>query len=293
MIVLAVALCVVTPLLGQSPVKVYISVDMEGVVGAVTQDQLGPTGFEYGKFRELMTAEALAAIEGAREGGATQFVVVDSHGNGESLLIDRFPSDVQIIRGFPRPHGMMEGIDSSFAAVLFVAYHASTTSSSGVRAHTISSANLAAVRLNGTPMPEAGINAAVAGHFGVPVVMISGDDVAVREARSIIGSIAAAIVKRAIGFHAAQTMTPEAALAAIRQAAKEGVARRAEFKPYVLGKPVRVEVTFKNYRPAEVLSWMPAVERADAHTVRFAAKDASEVARFLSFVTNYQPDLTP
>src|ERR1700722_20958725 len=112
--------------------KIYISADMEGVAGVVTADQLGPTGFEYERFRGFMTAEVLAAIQGARDAGATTIVVSDSHGNGENLLIDQFPTDVTIVRSWPRPLQMMEGIDSTFAAVVFIGYHASTTNPSGV-----------------------------------------------------------------------------------------------------------------------------------------------------------------
>src|SRR4051795_3956987 len=151
----------------QRPLKVYISVDMEGIAGVVTADQLSPTGFEYARAREFMTGEALAAIAGARDAGATQIVVSDSHGNGENLLIDKFPPDVTIIRSWPRPLMMMEGIDSTFDAAIFIGYHAATTNPAGVRAHTISSAHLAEVSLNGTTMPESGINAAIAGYYGV------------------------------------------------------------------------------------------------------------------------------
>src|SRR5262245_43595835 len=125
-------------------VKIYISVDMEGVTGVVTADQLGPQGFEYQKFREQMTDEVNAAIAGASAAGATEFVVSDSHGNAESLLPDKLDSyqALTLVRGFPRPLGMMEGIDSSFAGVIFIGYHASTDNPTGVRAHTISSAYL-------------------------------------------------------------------------------------------------------------------------------------------------------
>src|SRR5579871_6639691 len=112
---LALSLLAGVPVAAQKPLKVYISVDMEGVAGAVTTDQLLPSGFEYERFRGFMTAEALAAIQGARDAGATEFVVSDSHGNQENLLIDQFPTDATIIRSSPRPLGMMEGIDSSFA----------------------------------------------------------------------------------------------------------------------------------------------------------------------------------
>jgi D-amino peptidase len=277
----------------QRPLKVYISVDMEGIAGVVTGDQLGPTGFEYGRAREFMTGEALAAIAGARDAGATEIVVSDSHGNGESLLIDQFPDDVRIIRSWPRPLMMMEGIDSSFAAAIFVGYHASTTSPAGVRAHTISSANLASVSLNGVAMPEAGINAAIAGRFGVPVVFISGDDVAVEETRRLLGDVEVAAVKRAISFHSASTMTPKAAQQLIREHVKAGLQRRTAFKPYVVRPPVTLDVIFKNYRPAEMLAFLSIVQRTTSHSIRFIGKDMIEVSKFLEFIGTYEPGLAP
>ena len=136
-------------LAAQRPIKVFISVDMEGIGGVVTSEQLGPTGFEYARFREFMTAEALAAIAGAREAGATEFVVADAHGNMQNLLIEKFPAGVTIVRGSPRPLMMMQGIDSSFSAAMFIGYHSATTNAQGVRAHTISSATFSAVKSSG------------------------------------------------------------------------------------------------------------------------------------------------
>ena len=139
--------------------KIYISADMEGVAGVVTGDQLTPTGFEYQRFREFMTAEVNAAIDAAFAAGATEIVVSDSHGNAENLLIEKLPKNVLLVRGFPRPLMMMQGIDESFAGVIFIGYHASTTNPAGVRAHTISSARLADVRLNGLSMtPNHGLS---------------------------------------------------------------------------------------------------------------------------------------
>ena len=110
----------------QAPkLKVHISVDMEGVAGAVTGDQLGPTGFEYGRFREFMTREAVAAVTAAREAGATEIVVADSHGNGENLLIEQFPADVRVVRSWPRKLSMMAGVDETVDAAMFIGYHAS------------------------------------------------------------------------------------------------------------------------------------------------------------------------
>src|SRR5690242_12294951 len=119
-----------------------------------------------------MTQEAIAAIEGARRAGATEFVVTDAHGNEQNLLVDQFPADVRIVRGSLRHLGMIGGLDSTFDAVMFVGYHASTSNSSGVRAHTFSSARLTRVALNGKPVTEGAWNAAIAGQLGVPVIFI-------------------------------------------------------------------------------------------------------------------------
>ena len=277
----------------QDGLKVYISADMEGVVGVVTADQLGPGGFEYGRFRQIMTNEVNAAIEAAREAGATEILVSDSHGNGENLLIEQLPPDIQLIRSWPRPLMMMEGIDESFDAAIFIGYHSSTTNTAGVRAHTISSANLTSIRLNGVEMLEASINAAIAGDFDVPVVMISGDDAVVEEANRVIGDIEGAVVKWSLGFHSARTLMPEASYALIKQKVRAALSRLDEFEPYTMDGPVELEISFKNYMPAEVMAYLPIVDRVDAHTIRFVGQDMTEISRFIEFTTNYQVNITP
>lgn len=294
-LVAAAALAVVAaaPLDAQQGLKVYISADMEGVVGTVTSDQLGPSGFEYQRFREILTAEVNAAIAAAREAGATEILVSDSHGNGENLLLEKLPPDIQLVRSWPRPLGMMEGIDETFDAVLFIGYHASTDNPRGVRAHTLSSANLTGIRLNGRPVPEAGISAAVAGDFGVPVVMLSGDDAIAEEARALLGDVETAVTKWSLGFHSARTLMPEASYALIAEKVKAALGRLDDFRPFRMEGPVRLEISFKNYLPAEVMAYLPNVERVDSHTVRFVGRDMTEVSRFLQFATTYQVNLTP
>ena len=273
--------------------KIYISVDMEGVVGAVTADQLSPTGFEYQRFREFMTQETNAAIEAAFAGGATEVVLSDSHGNAENLLIEKLPKNVLLVRGFPRPLEMMEGIDATFDGAIFIGYHAGTTNPQGVRAHTFSSAKLADVRLNNVSMSEGSFNAAVAGHFNVPVIMVSGDDAAVKEVTTAVGDIEGAVVKWNYGFHSAKTMMPEAAYDLIRAKVKTAMGRIKSFKPYKVKTPVQLDVRFKNYRPSELLSYLSIVERTDAHSIRFIGKDMIEVSKFIGFITNYEPGLEP
>lgn len=277
----------------QEGLKVYISADMEGVVGAVTGEQLGPGGFEYERFREFMTNEVLTAIEAARAAGATEILVSDSHGNGQNLLIDRLPPDVQVVRSWPRPLMMMQGIDETFDAAILLGYHAGTTNPAGVRAHTMSSARLADVRLNGISIPEAGMSAAIAGHFGVPVVAISGDDAAVREAQTLLGDVEGAVVKWNYGFHSARTLTPEAGYEVIRDAVTSALGRLDGFEPWSVARPVTLDVTFKSYRPAQVLAYLPIVELVDAHTIRYEAGDVLAASRFLEFLLSYSADLEP
>ncbi|MGB5247122.1 MAG: M55 family metallopeptidase [Woeseia sp.] len=273
--------------------KIYISADMEGVAGAVTDAQLGPDGFEYQRFREFMTAEVNACIEAARAAGATEILVSDSHGNGQNLLIEKMPDDVMIVRSWPRELGMMEGIDDTFDGVIFIGYHASTENSRGVRAHTMSSANVTALRINGISMSEGSMNAAIAGDFGVPVVMVSGDDVAVAENQVIIGDIEGAVVKWAKGFHSAQTLTPAAAREVIKTKTRAALARIGDFKPYVLEGPLEVDLSLKHYQPVELLAYLPNVERVNSHTLRYVAKDMTDVSRFLRVALGYRVDLQP
>ena len=277
----------------QDGLKIYISADMEGVVGAVTGEQLGPGGFEYERFRQFMTNEVNAAIDAARVAGATEFVISDSHGNGQNLLIEQLPDDVSVIRSWPRELSMMAGIDDTFDGVIFLGYHASTNNTRGVRAHTMSSANISSVRLNGMTMTEGSMNAAMAGHFGVPVIMVSGGDVAVAENQVIIGDIEGAVVKWASGFHSARTLTPEAGYEVIRTRTKSAIDRIEDFEPYVLETPIELELSLKHYRPVELLSYLSNVEKVNSHTIRFVGKDIIEISNFLSVATGYRIDLQP
>ena len=231
--------------------------------------------------------------QGARDAGATEILVSDSHGNGQNLLLEKLPTNVLLVRSWPRPLMMMQGIDATFAGAIFIGYHTATTNPEGVRAHTISSARLADVRLRGVSVSEAGLNAAIAGHFNVPVIMVSGDDAVVKETQALLGDVEGAIVKWSSGFHSAKTLMPEASYLLIREKVKKAVGRIKDFKPYKLAAPIQLDVRFKNYRPSELLSYLSIVERTDAHSIRFMGKDMLEVSRFLEFIMTYEPGLEP
>jgi D-amino peptidase len=291
-LVLACGMGLAAPAAARDGYRIYISVDMEGIAGAVSPAQITPSGNEYAAYRKIMVGEVLAAIAGAREAGATEFVVSDSHGSLQNIPIDDLPDDVTLIRGEPRPLGMMEGIDrGKFDGAMFIGYHASASNPRGVRAHTFSSARLSEVRLNGVPASEGYINAAIAGQFGVPVLLVTGDDVAVEEL-SILKAESVA-VKRAIGFEAAESVTPAAARKLIEAAARRAVGRIPSYAPFKVAQPAVLDVTFHFYRPAELLAWLPIVERTGPRSIRFKGKDTAEALRLLEFALSYSVELQP
>ena len=266
---------------------------MEGIAGVVSGEQLGPTGFEYQRFRQFMTNEALAAVIGAKDGGATEILVADSHGNGQNLLIEQFPEDVQIIRSWPRRFGMMAGIDESVDAVIMIGYHASTSNLNGVRAHTFSSAKLTDVKINGNSISEGTFAAYLAGHFDVPIIMVTGDEAATSEVKELISNIETTVVKQSYGFHSARTFTPSKSVKLIRESAKRAVINYKKVKPVKISGSVDFDVSFKNYRPVEALKYLSIVKRINSHTIRFSGSDMVEVSDFFTFLMEYNSSIQP
>ena len=289
---LVVALLSVVALAAQptrKPMKIFISVDMEGITGVVQPAQLAPSGFEYGKAREWMTAETNAAIAGARAAGATEFVVADSHGNAQNLLIDQLPDEVRVVRGFPRPMSMMQGIDGTFAAAMFIGYHGSEWAVDAVRGHTFSSARLLGVKINGTEVSEGMFNAAIAGHFGVPVAFVSGDRLAVGQLQKVAAAAEGVVVKEGLGYHSAITLTPARAQALIREGVTRALGRLGTMQPYRVTTPVDIEVGFKLTIDAERVSYIPGVTRVDAHTVRATLPDMLQVVKLTQIMSSLEP----
>ena len=265
--------------------KVLISADMEGVGGVSTWSvQASAKGREYEKFRELMTREVNAAIEGAFAAGATEVLVGDSHGDAQNIDVETLDKRVRLIRAWPRPLGMMQGIDASFGAVVFVGYHAAEGRAKATLSHSFS--GTIEVSLDGVTVPEAGFNAAIAGDFGVPVVFLSGDQTICEDARKLLGPIETAAVKDAIGFYSATMMHPEEAQRLIREGVRRGVERRGEIKPYRVAHPVKLQIRFNEIANAEVVAMLPGVERPSGNVIVFQGRDMVEVSRFFEAISN-------
>ena len=188
---------------------------------------------------------------------------------------------------------MMHGIDTSFDGAVYIGYHASTSNMEGVRAHTMSSANVTDLQLNGVPMTEGSWNAAIAGHFGVPVIMISGDDAAVKEVQSVVGPIEGAVVKWNHGFHSATTMTPAAGAKVVADKVRAAVERIDDFEAYVPEGPLVIRLSLKHYQPVEQLAYLRDVTRVGSHTIEYRATDMVDASKFLRFVLGYSVSTAP
>lgn len=260
--------------------KVYISVDIEGISGVVHPDQGTMGHAEYDRARRLMTGEANAAIQGALEAGATRVLVNDSHGGMRNLLIEELHAaeGVELITGTPKPHSMVEGLDESFDVAFFVGYHSRAGTLHGTIDHTFSG-NVLGVWLNDIEVGEIGLNAAMAGHYGVPVTLVTGDQAAVDEAQALLGpGVRTVAVKQATSRYAARCLLPEEAQRRIREAARLACAAS---EPWRLAPPIRLVVAFRTSAHADVAELVPFSKRLDGRRLQFTADDYPTVYRAL------------
>ena len=229
--------------------KVFISVDMEGLAGVATASDVNASGPDYQHFRKIMAAETNAAIEGAVRGGATEIVVRDSHGGKQNLLPADLSQRAQLIRGASTgPKNMMEGIDNSFGAAIFIGYHARAGTPDAVLAHT-STGNVIDFSINGVSLPEAGYNALVAGLYDVPVIFVAGDKAFVDQARGLFGNIEAVATKAAIGGGAITGPAPGVVQLQIQEGVERALAGRARIKPYKMDGPFTMVLKVNKDRP--------------------------------------------
>jgi D-amino peptidase len=271
-------LAVAAPVSAQAR-KVYISVDMEWISGISGDDQLAPGGAEYGRSRKLMAEDLNAAIRGALEAGATDILVNDSHGGQRNLLPEDVHQPARLISHSFKRHGMMEGLDETFDAVILIGYHAKADAPRGLFAHT-GSGVLRDLQINGRSVGEGGMNAMLAGWYGVPVVMVSGDDVAVAEVKESAPAARGVVVKRAINTRAVELMPLAQARSGIQLAAREAVASAKKQPPQRSG-PYRVQMRFRNLTIPEVLTAFREIESPAPDTVAFVRDAMPDAYRLI------------
>ncbi len=283
---LLIAIIIVPSLPTARSLKVYISVDMEGISGTTSEADVGvEPDPDYDLFRRIMTDEVNAVIEGALKAGATDIVVEEHHGarGFRNILLDRLRPEARLIRGWPRPRGGVTGLDSRFAAAMFIGYHAREGTPRAVLSHTFLAGEVADVRINGRSVGEGEFNAIVAGAWGVPVVLVSGDDVVVEQMRAFLGDVEGVVVKRALSRTAAVIIPPEVTIARLRAAAERALHRLRAFTPVRMKTPYRVEFAFKpkaDERIAQIVRKHPEISQPAPRTLARTCQNVNELIDF-------------
>ena len=289
-LVLAAAVLLCGSLPGaQAGRKVFISADMEGISGIAASDQLSAAGGEYHRSRKMMADDVNAAIRGARRGGATEIVVNDSHGTMRNLRLEDLDGQVRLISHSFKRAGMMEGLDESFDAVIFVGYHAKAGHPAGLFAHTGSSV-VRDVRVNGRSLGEGGLNTMVAAWYGVPVVLVTGDDVAVKQVAETATQARTVAVKRAINARAVELRPFSAVHREIEEAAAAGVQAAKELTPQ-RAAAYQVEVQFQDVAIPEVAQSLPTMTRPAPDTIAFTTSTMPQAYTLIRLLYRYiNPD---
>ncbi|NOZ27059.1 MAG: M55 family metallopeptidase [Chloroflexi bacterium] len=271
--------------------RVLISVDMEGASGIATARECGyprnPVGDpeanpDYLIGRRWLTGDVNAAVEGALDAGATSFVLHDSHGlDYRNVVLDELHPAVEVVRGAPIIFFELGDLDDSYDAAFLIAMHA-RAGRRALLSHVLSWPLLREVRVNGEPVGESQITAALAGHFGIPTVLITGDDVVCEEMRaSTGGQIETVVVKHSLSRYAARCLPLSAARQRIREAASRAVKRVGEIEPLCYTPPITLEVDLNDRQVAWYISWMPGVQYNGDRTVAYTGDDFLTVYRAL------------
>ena len=265
--------------------RIYLSVDLEGISGIVGSYQIRQDPGALPEARERLTADVNAAIAGARDAGAAGFWVNENH-SGRDLLLEVLDPDAEALVGKPKPLQTVEGLDSSFDALFMIGAHARAGTLHAVLDHTWTTKCVQSVRVNGVEVGEVGLNAMVAGHYGVPVALVSGDQAVAEEARALLGDVECAVVKVGLDRYSARCPSPARAHAMIREAAQRACRDLGRFKPYRTNSPLTLEIDYADTAFATRAAWIPTAVRTAARTVSFAAPDAVTTMRlFLAAAT--------
>jgi D-amino peptidase len=267
--------------------KLYISADMEGTAAVCSWTQVDPTNTtEYPYYRRLMSLEVRAAIDGARSAGVRDVLINDSHSSMRNVLWDELPDDVRMIYGNRKPFSMAEGADGSFDAAFFTGYHAGIGTQDGVLDHTYTDETLRETRVNGRVCNEAMLNAAVLGLSAVPVVLVTGDRVAVEQMLSAMPWATGVVVKDSIGRYATNSLSPARARELIRGGARTAIERIGEAKPFTFEPPIALDLDFVFTHNADYAELIPGFERTGGRSVRFVHDDYRVI--FKAYVAAYR-----
>ncbi len=274
-------ICIADPgfLQGRDKLKIFISVDMEGITGVVNWEEVSRDGKDYDYFRRIMTEETNAAIEGALEAGATEIVIRDSHGSARNILPEMLNRNSRLIRDWSGGFmSMMEGIDETFDAVIFIGYHAKAGTPDAILEHTMSSRNIIDISVNDVSLPEAGINALIAGYYDVPVVFVAGEKALCDQAKALLGEVETVAVKEGLG-NAALNLHPEVSRERIRKGVKNALLDLEKYKPYRLDSPYVLVMKYKNEEMVHEMSFYPGATRTGDWELTYKSDDLLDVMK--------------
>lgn len=268
------------------PLRVFVSVDMEGIGGVGTSAMTTTGGKDYATARALMTGEVNAVVAAVLEHGPADILVNDSHGDMQNVLHTELDPRARYLQGNIKPFGMVEGLDSTFDAVIFVGFHARAGAPDAFLAHTGSGA-VAGLWINGTEVGEGGLNALLAGSLGVPVIAASGDSAFTTEIRAMVPGIHTVATKTAVGMRSALLLHPDVVRARLKDNVRAALAGRARIKPLAAPGPVTVRLRFDDVVRADVVMAIPGVRRVDGTTVEFQARDMREAYPLIRVMYKY------
>lgn len=255
--------------------KIYILADMEGIAGIRKMAQVDFASPEYEEGRRLMMHDINAAIGAAFEAGATEVVACDTHGGGGQIRLAEM--DARAIYELPGMGSMMPSLNESFAGVILLGHHAMAGTLNGFLDHTMSSATWFEYRINGQAVGEIGIEAAFAGHFSVPVIMVSGDEATAVEARGLLGDVECAVVKWGIGRNKARCLSSEASREVLRETTQRAVRRAKSFKPFKPSLPATIQLTLYRSDMADDMAVRPGIERINARTLQKTVQSLHDI----------------
>lgn len=264
--------------------KLYISIDLEGVTGIVSPDQVNNNGRDYQYARELMLSDLNAAIEGGFEAGASEILVNDAHDYMTNLLIHKLPRGVKVCLGAHKLYSMMEGFDPKFDGVFMIGYHGRRGTPMAALAHTYA-LGIRHLEINRQPMSEFSLNALFAGYFQIPSLLLTGDQAIIEEGAALIPHLQTVAVKQALGYRSVMSMTTADSYDLIRDAAVNAIKNRMRIKPYFIEPPYNMSITLQKELYADMVMRLPHTERQDAFTVCFRDRDYISLYKTILSVT--------
>ncbi len=262
--------------------RIYVSIDMEGIAGVVRSDHTSTAGRDYNLARKWMTKELSVVVDEALKNGVEYILVNDSHGGMTNLLLDELPEgNIEVITGSLKPLIMMEGIQLGFNAAFFIGYHSKKGTRGGILDHTVFGRAFRRVVINNREASEFYLNALIAGHYNTPVVLLSGDDKIAKEARETIDGIEVVVTKYGISRYSARHLTKSLLYRRLREATQRALGKADKVKPLKISYPVKIEIEFTDSSLADAAELIPIFNRIDAMSIEYKARDMVEAVKLI------------